>query len=345
MSVLTPSSKVILRYINKFTKRCILFAGDIQDTLPVQFTVSEVRVHTQYYHCWQLWQKSMGNNAQFGLILDAKFIAKSDTLIFYWPKSKESAYFQLYNILSLLPIGADIFIIGENRMGVRSAVKIVANYTTLTKIESAYSCSLYHGRLDVHSRFSLVDWWKSYRLHDVEIKTLPGIFSRNGLDAGSALLLSTFQEPMQGKVLDLGSGAGVLAAILCKISPKVKLTLSDVNASALCSSYATLVANGIKGEVIVSNVYSNISARFNMIISNPPFHDGVSTNLRVVEKLIYNACKHLMVGGFLRIVANAFLPYPDMLDATFGSHEVLTQNRYFKVYQAVAGLPNIKHEE
>ncbi|MNP78368.1 Ribosomal RNA small subunit methyltransferase C [compost metagenome] len=50
--------------------------------------------------------------------------------------------------------------------------------------------------------------------------------------------------------------------------------------------------------------------------------------------------KHLPIGGRLRIVANAFLPYPDILDATFGSHEVLAQNGRFKVYQAtVARAP------
>ncbi|VDZ52976.1 Ribosomal RNA small subunit methyltransferase C [Serratia odorifera] len=53
------------------------------------------------------------------------------------------------------------------------------------------------------------------------------------------------------------------------MSPKVKLTLSDVNAAAIESSRATLAANGIDGEVIVSNVYSDISGRFDMIISQP----------------------------------------------------------------------------
>ncbi|WP_413181824.1 methyltransferase [Escherichia coli] len=35
------------------------------------------------------------------------------------------------------------------------------------------------------------------------------------------------------------------------------------------------------------------------------------------------AVRHLNSGGELRIVANAFLPYPDVLDETFGFHEGL----------------------
>ncbi|GHK19201.1 hypothetical protein ECZU08_21710 [Escherichia coli] len=45
--------------------------------------------------------------------------------------------------------------------------------------------------------------------------------------------------------------------------------------------------------------------------------------------------RHLNSGGELRIVANAFLPYPDVLDETFGFHEVIAQTGRFKVYRAI----------
>jgi 16S rRNA (guanine1207-N2)-methyltransferase len=221
----------------------------------------------------------MGDNVQFGLTVDAEFVAECDTLIYYWPKSKQEAQFQLCNILALLPVGAEVFVVGENRSGVRSAEQIMEDYATLVKIDSARRCGLYHGRLDTQTEFDLDDWWESYPLHDLEVKTLPGVFSRDGLDVGSSLLLSTLEKHMKGKVLDLGCGAGVMASVLSKLSPKVKLTLSDVNAAAVESSRATLAANGIEGEVIVSNVYSDITGRFDMIISNPPFHDGLQTSL------------------------------------------------------------------
>ncbi|WP_142764402.1 methyltransferase, partial [Klebsiella pneumoniae] len=37
----------------------------------------------------------------------------------------------------------------------------------------------------------------------------------------------------------------------------------------------------------------------------------------------------------LRIVANAFLAYPKVLDETFGFHEVIAQTGRFKVYRTV----------
>ncbi|NJD86267.1 16S rRNA (guanine(1207)-N(2))-methyltransferase, partial [Candidatus Erwinia dacicola] len=61
--------------------------------------------------------------------------------------------------------------------------------------------------------------------------------------------------------------------------------------------------------------------------------------LDAAQTLICGAITHLNTGGELRIVANSFLPYPQMLDETFGSHEVLLQNGRFKVYRAVKGHP------
>lgn len=337
MSALTPASEVMLRHSDEFIQRRVIFAGDLQDALPAQFEAAEVRVHTNQYHHWQLLSNTLEDNVQFGLLADADFLAQSDTLIYYWPKSKQEAQFQLANLLSMLPIGTDIFIVGENRCGVRSAEEMLSDFATLTKIDSAHRCGLYHARLDKQPEFDPEGWWHSYQVDDVTIKTLPGVFSKDALDSGSYLLLSTFNEPFKGRVLDVGCGAGVLASVLSKQSPKIKWTLSDVSAAAIEASRATLAANEIEAEVIASNVYSDIQGRFDMIISNPPFHDGLQTSFHAAEMLIRGATGHLHVGGKLRIVANSFLPYPALLDAAFGSHEVLAQNGRFKVYQATVG--------
>ncbi|AWK14020.1 16S rRNA (guanine(1207)-N(2))-methyltransferase RsmC [Candidatus Fukatsuia symbiotica] len=334
MSTLTPASEMILRHRDEFAQRSILFAGDLQDNLPAQFKAAKVQVHTSQYHHWQALKNTLEEKVQFGLLASRNMIAECNTLLYYWPKSKQEAEFQLSNLLSLLAIGSDIFIIGENRSGVRSVEKMLTPMTTLRKTDRARRCGLYYGRLDRQVEFDHNSWWHNYQVGDTIIKTLPGVFSRDGLDAGSQLLLSTFRPNLEGNVLDIASGSGVLAAILAKHSPKIKLTLSDVSAAAIEASRATLIINNIEAKVIASNLYSDIDGRFDLIISNPPFHEGLQTSLHTTERLIHGAKAHLNIGGKLRIVANAFLPYPSLLDATFGSHETLAQNGRFKVYQA-----------
>ncbi|NKI72916.1 16S rRNA (guanine(1207)-N(2))-methyltransferase RsmC [Dickeya sp. CFBP 2040] len=335
MSAFTPASEVILRHSDEFVSRRVLFAGDLQDTLPAHFDAAAVTVHTMQYHHWQQLQPALGDNVHFSLQAQAETVAGCDTLIYYWPKSKQEAQFQLFNLLSLLPVGCDIFVVGENRSGVRSAEDILAPVAAINKIDSARRCGLYHGCLEKQPAFAQEAWWKEYDVDGVSVRTLPGVFSRDGLDVGSQLLLSTLEPHRKGKVLDLACGAGVLAAAFARLSPKIRLTLSDVGAAALEASRATLAANGLEGQVIASNVYSDIQGRFDLIISNPPFHDGMQTSLHAAEMMIRGAASHLNQDGELRIVANAFLPYPALLDETFGSHEVIAQTGRFRVYRAI----------
>lgn len=335
MSAFTPASEVLLRHSDDFAQRPVLFAGDMQDDLPARFDTAASRAHTQQLHHWQVLERQMGENVRFSLTADASDIADSDTLVYYWPKNKPEAQFQLMNLLSLMPVGSDIFVVGENRSGVRSAEQMLADYSPLTKVDSARRCGLYHGRLDKQPTFDAESYWNGYTLDGLTIKTLPGVFSRDGLDVGSQLLLSTLTPHTKGKVLDVGCGAGVLSAVLASHSPKVRLTLTDVSAPAVEASRATLAANGLEGDVFASNVFSDVQGRFDMIISNPPFHDGLQTSLEAAQTLIRGAVRHLGTGGELRIVANAFLPYPQVLDETFGFHEVIAQTGRFKVYRTV----------
>ncbi|MFO6137796.1 methyltransferase, partial [Pseudomonas aeruginosa] len=71
----------------------------------------------------------------------------------------------------------------------------------------------------------------------------------------------------------------------------MRLTLCDVSARAVEASRATLAANGLAGDVFASNVFSEVNGRFDMIISNPPFHDGLQTSHEAAQALIRGAVR------------------------------------------------------
>ncbi|VEI48824.1 16S ribosomal RNA m2G1207 methyltransferase [Actinobacillus equuli] len=253
-------------------------------------------------------------------------------------KNKQECQYQLLQWLSQADVGQEMLIIGENRAGVRSVEKLLETYGDIAKIDSARRCGLYHFELKNVPQFNRKAFWKSYQLSDLTIFALPAVFSSAELDGGTQLLLSSFNKAdrLKGKVLDLGCGAGVIGASLKQQFEKIKLTMSDIHAMALESSRRTLAENALEGAVVASDVFSNIEERFDLIVSNPPFHDGIDTAYRAVEDLIAQAKQHLNRGGELRIVANAFLPYPDLLDKAFGSHKVIAKSNKFKVYSAKA---------
>lgn len=328
--MLSIESEVLARHLPVFEGKSILFFGDVRDDFAQSLTqAKEVHVLTNYFdyaHHRQAVEFSLenANQAELG--------------VFYWTKNKQECQFQLLQWLSQSSQGQELLVIGENRAGVRSVEKMLEPFGNIAKIDSARRCGLYHFELQNVPNFDCKKFWKSYRLNELEIFALPAVFSSSELDGGTKLLLSTFHKAdgLKGNVLDLGCGAGVIGASLKKMFPKIKLTMSDIHAMALASSERTLAENQLEGKVVASDVFSHIDGRFDLIISNPPFHDGIDTAYRAVESLILQAKNHLTKGGELRIVANAFLPYPDLLDQAFGSHQLLAKSTKFKVYSAKA---------
>lgn len=328
--MLSIESEVLARHLPVFEGKSILFFGDVRDDFAQSLTQArDVHILTNYFdyaHHRQAVEFSLenANQAELG--------------VFYWTKNKQECQFQLLQWLSQSSQGQELLVIGENRAGVRSVEKMLEPFGNIAKIDSARRCGLYHFELQNVPNFDCKKFWKSYRLNELEIFALPAVFSSSELDGGTKLLLSTFHKAdgLKGNVLDLGCGAGVIGASLKKMFPKIKLTMSDIHAMALASSERTLAENQLEGKVVASDVFSHIDGRFDLIISNPPFHDGIDTAYRAVESLILQAKNHLTRGGELRIVANAFLPYPDLLDQAFGSHQLLAKSTKFKVYSAKA---------
>jgi methylase of polypeptide subunit release factors len=83
-------------------------------------------------------------------------------------------------------------------------------------------------------------------------------------------------RPLAASVARLASTAGALTSHRVRRTFGEWLTLCDVSAPAVEASRATLAANGLAGDVFASNVFSEVNGRFDMIISNPPFHDAAS---------------------------------------------------------------------
>nr|WP_218057739.1 16S rRNA (guanine(1207)-N(2))-methyltransferase RsmC [Gilliamella apicola] len=342
ISTFTPASQVLERRQAFFNDKNVVIAGDIQDSYPSVMSANQVKIHCTQFHTYlRLKNSARGNHTYFSLLPEVDFYVGMNTLIYYWPKTKSEAQFQLSYLLHNMPKGSDIFIIGENRTGVKSVESLLGDFGTIQKIDSARRCGLYHFQAENRLAFDLNEWWLSYHLtienQDIEIKSLPGVFSQKGLDAGSELLLNALidhADIIKGNVLDVGCGSGILSTVLGKLCPDIELTLSDVSSAAIESSKMTLASNSVNGAVVASDVFSHLNDKYHLIVSNPPFHDGKQTSYTAVNSLIKEAKKHLKLNGYLCIVANSFLPYQAILDETFKCVEVIAQTTKFKVYLA-----------
>ena len=126
-----------------------------------------------------------------------------------------------------------------------------------------------------------------------------GVFSKDGLDFGSRLLLETIPlEEVGGKVLDMGCGYGVFGITLNKIL-SCSVDMVDVNLRALHLSEINAKENRCSNvRIFESFTYSNIDSKYTSIVTNPPIRAGK----KVVYDIVMNAKDHLEIDGKLFVV-------------------------------------------
>ena len=338
MSHYTAPSQILERQQYLLQHKKILIAGEAEDNYPILLAqhCKQVQLFTTHYGYYQQMQPHTQLQCYFGVELEQSL--EADILILYWPKAKKEAAYLLAMLLPRLALGTEVIVVGENRSGIKSIEKLFTAYGNITKYDAARRCSFYHGVYQHQAKpFVLQEWFSHYTMqhkeHSLTIYALPGVFSQNELDFGSRLLLDSLPV-LSGKVLDVGCGAGVLGAVTAKLNPDIELHLCDVNALALRSTEETLKANQLTAHVFASDVYSHVDNQYHFIISNPPFHSGLDTNYQATEQLISQAKTHLTPNGQLWIVANRFLPYPDLIERIFGQCTTKQQTNKFSIYQA-----------
>ena len=125
-----------------------------------------------------------------------------------------------------------------------------------------------------------------------------GVFSRDGLDAGTRVLLEAL-PPLCGRVLDLGCGWGALGGVLAKKWPEARFVLTDVNERAAALAERNLRMNGLTNfEVVCGDGFSAVEGKFDWIVTNPPIRAGK----QVIYALFAEAKNYLVPGGALALV-------------------------------------------
>ena len=126
-----------------------------------------------------------------------------------------------------------------------------------------------------------------------------GVFSKNGVDFGSRLLLDFIPlEEVGGKILDLGCGYGVIGIALNKLTG-ANVDMVDVNLRALHLTEINVSANKCQNiNVFESNVYENVNTKYTSIVTNPPIRAGK----KVVYDMLFNAKDYLTDDGNLYFV-------------------------------------------
>jgi 16S rRNA (guanine1207-N2)-methyltransferase len=256
----------------------------------------------------------------------------------------------IWEAFHALRMGGKCYLAGANDEGVKPAVRLLESIFGIARLDAQHSGH----RIAVATKTqiapsSLTDGTSPFldpdHFRDVPVTvkgvhhtlfSRPGVFSWEHLDEATQILGDLMDIRAGETVLDLGCGAGALGLTAASLSGTGRVLMVDADAEAVrCVARGIAKAELVNAEVRASDVGGAVGAEtFDVVVSNPPFHQGKATDLMVPRQFIADAYTHLKVGGRLMLVANRTLPYEQVIADRFGEVRTLHDGRRFKVLGA-----------
>lgn len=229
--------------------------------------------------------------------------------------------------------GGQIIVAGDKTAGIGSIRKWVSQKTEITD-----SFSKHHAVVFWFTK-SGKDWEQPSLTREVDSYQLAeGMFSSDGPDKASMLLVEHFDKRLGGPVADLGCGWGYLSNELLKRNQKVtELALYESDYHSLEAARKNVQPyDGLTPSFHWCDITTEFRKKpYQWVIMNPPFHTARSADPELGKRFIQVAASTLPSGGRLLMVANRNLPYEDTLNKVFRHFKVLEERDGFKVIEAV----------
>ena len=338
-----PPTQLLERNINRIEGSNLLLLGVPKDSKVVSLfrRHSGVLLSSDYSAHLLNTQLVRDSNAALKPVFAAAYAPpepRHDVVVAYLQKGNEANDCMLAIAGSVVSTGGSVFLVGDNSAGIRSNKSRLENRVGPIEFsDSARHCVLYQARsAEPRDAVSLEAWERRFHVpagnEGIDVITLPGVFSHGRLDEGTTFLLRHIPSDIRGAVLDFGCGSGVLGATIKSLNPGGDVTLVDSNAFAIESTQRTFRANGLAAREIrpVDGLDGIGDQRFDMIITNPPFHQGIGTDYTVVARFLQSCERHLNPDGLVLMVANRFLPYERMMPKSL-QMSLVAEDTKFKV--------------
>lgn len=265
-----------------------------------------------------------------------------DTVVVKVPKTTALLEYQLLVAASIAAPGARIVGTGMARHIHRSTVasfeRCIGPTVTTRAVRKA---RLIHSELVHRGEAPALEPTYFTTSTGLRIAELPGTFSDGRIDAGSALLLDhllTGAAPQPGAAIaDLGCGNGVLAASLARKWSECGYQLRDVSDLAVAAAEHTWQANDLDAEVhfdVADSLAGVASDSIDLMICNPPFHQGHAVDAGLTARLLIDAARALKPGGTAVVVGQRDLNLHAKMPRWFSSVEVVSKHPNYVVLVA-----------
>lgn len=259
------------------------------------------------------------------------------------PRQREEARALYAHALQRLAPGGRIVASVANIEGAKSAQTDLATLAGPLQVLSKHKCRVFWtAPLDGPADAALATQWAALDaprpIEGGRFTSRPGVFAWNRIDPASRLLAEHLPTDLAGRAADLGAGYGYLAVELLQRCPRITtLDLYEAEARALelarhnLASFADRATLGFHWH----DVTAGLPCRYDVIVSNPPFHaQGRTERPDIGRAFITAAAAALEPGGRLWLVANRHLPYEGALATGFTNVRTVAQSGGFKIVEA-----------
>jgi 16S rRNA (guanine1207-N2)-methyltransferase len=281
-----------------------------------------------------------------GIDLPAECEQKFQLVVIQLPKGRQLWRRWLVQAYAALTGDGSLYITGSNHLGIQSALKDTQElfgpgrllaYKKGNRLAQFIKPTVEKPPPDWMSSPGIaprtwVEFTVSLSDHTYPIRSLPGVFSFDHLDEGTEMLLRAIQIRAGAKVLDAGCGYGMIG-LYAADQGAGEVHLVDNNLLAIAACQATLAIHSIKNAEFFAADLLNppLPDKYDLILSNPPFHTGHAVDYQVAHSLIENSFQALNPGGSLVIVANRFIRYDRLIKEIFGNVSILAESGKFHV--------------
>lgn len=267
-----------------------------------------------------------------------------DLILFPVSKEKLVSNYVLNQCAKHLHPSGQLFLFGKKNQGIKSYYdncrKKLGYSGQSVKSKDNYTAKL-TPPADEHPNLRDDDYpqlRKTFSLWGHDVFSKPGIFGWNKIDVGSELLVDTLTNHIGQNdaniedVLDLGCGYGYLSLALAHMGAK-RITATDTNITALNACKKNLEQTQVDFNVEASDAGIQLTKAYDLIICNPPFHQGYDVANHLTEKFLEQSHRLLKAKGSAYYVVNAFIPLEKKAQAFFSNVQCLTNSGSFKVIQ------------
>lgn len=187
-----------------------------------------------------------------------------------------------------------------------------------------------------HDERTISFQWQNQTLN---FKTDSGVFSKNQVDYGSRVLLEAvvedLAEPVEGPIIELGSGYGPIAISLAKSYPTIEVIGVEINQRAQLLSEENAQLNRVTNCSFIHHDATTvvIDTLGQVVVTNPPIRAGKA----VIQAFVNQAYQLLQPNGSLYVVIQKKQGAPSMakhMETLFGEVEKIAQDKGYWILKS-----------